>query len=143
MSKLPIPEVPIFLYKPCTDKQPRPADGILTSIEVSDIVLIPTILTDLEFKIPVKNKKIFILGTGGTAKTAYKVLKDLGALEIRFVSRNKKDNAITYEELISNYANDVEVILSITRCIKDSELQNSDLSMYDKIVLPFRYCRAI
>ena len=53
MSKLPIPEVPIFLYKPCTDKQPRPADGILTSIEVSDIVLIPTILTDLEFKIPV------------------------------------------------------------------------------------------
>ena len=68
----------------------------------------------LEFKIPVKNKKIFILGTGGTAKTAYKVVKDLGALEIHFVSRNKKDNAITYEELSSNYANDVEVILSTT-----------------------------
>ena len=46
------------------------------------------------------------------------------------------------KEIKSNYA-DVEVILSITRCIKDSELQNSDLSMYDKIVLPFRYCRAI
>ena len=53
ISKLPIPEVPIFLYKPCTDKQPRPADGILTSIEVSDIVLIPIILTDFEFKTPV------------------------------------------------------------------------------------------
>ena len=68
----------------------------------------------LEFKIPVKNKKIFILGTGGTAKTAYKVVKDLGALEIHFVSRNKKDNAITYEELSSNYAHDVEVLVSTT-----------------------------
>ena len=62
----------------------------------------------------IKNKKIFILGTGGTAKTAYKVVKDLGALEIHFVSRNKKDNAITYEELISNYAHEVEVIVSTT-----------------------------
>ena len=53
MSKLPIPGVPIFLYKPCTDKQPLPALGIFTSIDVLEIVLIPTILTDLEFKIPV------------------------------------------------------------------------------------------
>lgn len=46
------------------------------------------------------------------------------------------------KKIKSNYK-DVEIILSITRCIKDGELQNSDLSMYDKIVLPFRYCRAI
>lgn len=46
------------------------------------------------------------------------------------------------KEIKNNYK-DVETILSITRCIKDDELQNSDLSMYDKIVLPFRYCRAI
>lgn len=46
------------------------------------------------------------------------------------------------KEIKSNYK-DVELILSITRCIKDDELQNGDLSMYDKIVLPFRYCRAI
>ena len=46
------------------------------------------------------------------------------------------------KEIKSNYK-DVETVLSITRCIKDDELQNSDLSMYDNIVLPFRYCRAI
>ena len=44
---------------------------------------------------------------------------------------------------IKNQYEDVKLVLSITRCITDDELQNSDLSMYDKIVLPFRYCRSI
>lgn len=47
--------------------------------------------------------------------------------------------------------NDVELILSITKCATDEELINaqkstnnlSEYSIYDKIVLPFRYCRQI
>ena len=53
---------------------------------------------------------------------------------------------LTNDELakkIKNKYKDVKLILSITRCITDDDLQNSDLSMYDKIVLPFRYCRSI
>lgn len=46
------------------------------------------------------------------------------------------------KEMKASYK-DVVTILSITRCLTDNELQNNDLSMYDKIVLPFRYCRAI
>ncbi|MGM9858305.1 MAG: shikimate kinase [Bacilli bacterium] len=68
----------------------------------------------LHFNIPICGKKVFILGTGGTAKTASKVVKDLGALKIYLVSRNKKDNVITYEEMINDFNNDVEVIISTT-----------------------------
>lgn len=37
------------------------------------------------FKIEVKNKKILILGTGGTSKTITQVVKDLGAKEIIYL----------------------------------------------------------
>lgn len=38
---------------------------------------------------------------------------------------------------------DTKTILSITRCLTDTELKENDFSMYNKIVLPFRYCRSI
>lgn len=50
-------------------------------------------------KIEIENKKVLVLGTGGTAKTASIVLKDLNAKEIIFVSRSKKENTITYGEV--------------------------------------------
>ena len=43
-------------------------------------------------------KKVLILGTGGTSKTAYAVVSDLGAAEIHKVSRTGKEGALTYEE---------------------------------------------
>ena len=56
------------------------------------------------------------------------------------------DNQLA-EEMKLKYS-DIELILSITKCVIDEELidaQNGSniLSVYDKIVLPFRYCRQI
>ncbi len=68
-------------------------------------------------KIDVKGKKVLILGTGGTSKTASIVLKDLGAKEILFASKSKKkyNNVITYEEAITIH-NDANIILNATPC---------------------------
>ena len=43
-------------------------------------------------------KTVLILGTGGTSKTAVAVAKDLGAADVRRVSRTAKEDAISYEE---------------------------------------------
>ena len=64
-------------------------------------------------KIDISNKKILILGTGGTARTSALVCKDLGAKNITFVSREKKTNAITYDEAYELY-NDAEIIINTT-----------------------------
>lgn len=45
-----------------------------------------------------QNKKVLILGSGGTSKTAKVVAEDLGAKTVLRVSRNALDGAITYEE---------------------------------------------
>lgn len=63
-------------------------------------------------EIDVCNKRVLIFGTGGTSKTAYVVLKDLGAKEIIKVSRRKQDGFITYDELV-NYK-DVDVLVNTT-----------------------------
>lgn len=63
--------------------------------------------------ISIKNKKVLILGSGGTSKTAYAVAEDLGAKEILRVSRTGTDGAITYEEAYQSH-NDAEVIINTT-----------------------------
>ncbi len=65
--------------------------------------------TDIELN----SKKVLILGTGGTSKTAQVVAKDLGASDILVVSRSKKENCITYEEATSKHS-DAEVIINTT-----------------------------
>ena len=65
------------------------------------------------FNIDVKDKKVMILGTGGTSKTSYNVLKDLNAKEIIFVSRNKSNSCVTYDE-IRKYASECEVLVNTT-----------------------------
>lgn len=45
-----------------------------------------------------EGKTVVILGTGGTSKTALAVAKDLGAADVRRVSRTAKEGAISYEE---------------------------------------------
>lgn len=66
------------------------------------------------FNIDVSNNDCLILGTGATSKTVYHVLNDLNAKSITFVSRNKSDNCITYDEL-DNYKN-VDIIVNTTPC---------------------------
>jgi len=66
-------------------------------------------------QVEVKGKKVLILGTGGTSKTAYAVCSSLGAKEIVRASRSGKDSALTYEE-IYRYHTDSEVIINTTPC---------------------------
>jgi len=58
-------------------------------------------------------KKVLILGTGGTAKTAAAVAEDLGASLILMVSRSKKPGALTYAEAESLHS-DAEIIINTT-----------------------------
>ncbi len=46
-----------------------------------------------------EGKKVLVLGTGGTSRTASAVAKHLGAREILRVSRTVRDGAVTYEDL--------------------------------------------
>ena len=63
--------------------------------------------------IGIKGKKVAILGTGGTAKTAFAVVSALGAIEIIKVSRTARDGVCDYEALYAEHR-DVEVIINTT-----------------------------
>ncbi len=63
--------------------------------------------------IELDNKKVLILGTGGTSKTARAVAADLGAKEIIVVSRNKSETTVTYEEAVTLHT-DAGVIINTT-----------------------------
>ncbi len=60
-------------------------------------------------------KKVVILGTGGTSKTAYAVAKSLGAREIYKASRTAKGEALSYED-IYRYHSDADFIINTTPC---------------------------
>lgn len=63
--------------------------------------------------IEVRGKKAAILGTGGTSKTAFAVLRALGAGEILKVSREASCDAVNYAELYEKHS-DVEIIVNTT-----------------------------
>ena len=67
----------------------------------------------LKSKIDISNKKILILGTGGTARTSTLVCKDLGATDIILVSRDEKAGAITYSEAYLLH-NDAQIVINAT-----------------------------
>lgn len=58
-------------------------------------------------------KKVAVLGTGGTSKTANAVAKKLGAKTVIKVSRNKTDSTVTYDELYSEHT-DIDIIINTT-----------------------------
>ena len=59
----------------------------------------------------IQGKKVLIIGTGGTSKTAGCVLGDMGAREIIYVSHKQQKGAFTYEEVYS-YHTDCEIIFN-------------------------------
>ncbi|MBR3444402.1 MAG: shikimate dehydrogenase [Prevotella sp.] len=59
------------------------------------------------------HKKALILGTGGAAKAVQYGLQSLG-IETLFVSRTKKKNAITYEEVTADIVREYNVIVNCT-----------------------------
>ena len=81
-----------------------------------------------------RGRKVLILGTGGTAKTARVVATDLGASEILTVSRQKKDGCITYEEAVTLHG-DAEVIINTTPSgmYPDCDAKPTDVSAFAKL----------
>lgn len=65
--------------------------------------------------VSLKGKKVLILGSGGTSKTAYAVAENLGAAEVYRVSRNGNAGAITYEEAYKRHS-DAQAIINTTPC---------------------------
>ena len=61
----------------------------------------------------VSGKKVVILGTGGTSKTAYAVLKAEGAREVVRVSRTGREDAVTYEEMYERHT-DAQIVINTT-----------------------------
>lgn len=61
----------------------------------------------------VSKKKVVILGTGGTSKTAAAVAKHLGAREVIRVSRSSREDAVDYDALYSLHT-DAELIINTT-----------------------------
>lgn len=65
--------------------------------------------------IELQNKKVLILGSGGTSKTAFAVANSLGAREVYRVSRTKREDCITYEQAYASHT-DADVLINTTPC---------------------------
>jgi len=61
----------------------------------------------------VSGKKVLILGTGGTSRTAAAVAVSLGARAVFRVSRTAKEGAISYAQAVQNHA-DTEILINTT-----------------------------
>ena len=73
----------------------------------------------------IKNKKVAILGPGGAYKAVFEVISEMEPLNIYSVSRNKKDNCITYDDL--EYI-DPEILINTTPV---GMYPNNDDMIYD------------
>ncbi len=78
-----------------------------------------------------KNKKVLILGTGGTSKTAQVVAADMGADKILTVSRKNQEGSITYEDAVSTHS-DAHIIINTTPAgmYPDCESKPIDISPF-------------
>ena len=65
--------------------------------------------------IEISSKKVLVLGSGGTSKTAVAVAKSLGALSVYRVSRSGNDGALTYEQAYDLHR-DAQIIINTTPC---------------------------
>lgn len=65
--------------------------------------------------ISVADKKVLILGSGGTSKTARTVAQKLGCQFAERVSRTGRDGCITYEQAVALHS-DAQVIINTTPC---------------------------
>ena len=85
-------------------------------------------------KIRITGKKVAILGTGGTSKTARAVVRHLGAAEILTVSRRRENGAVLYDDLYQKHK-DVEVIINTTPVgmFPNADLSPLDLSFFKKL----------
>ncbi len=81
-----------------------------------------------------EGKKVLVLGTGGTSKTARVVAADMGADRVLTVSRRKSGEYITYEEAAKLHSN-AEIIINTTPSgmYPDCESKPIDISAFDRL----------
>ena len=60
-------------------------------------------------------KKVLVLGTGGTSKTACVLAADLGTAEVLTVSRRESAEHVTYEQAATDHT-DAQIIINTTPC---------------------------
>lgn len=84
--------------------------------------------------ISLKDKKVLILGSGGTSKTAFAVTNSLGAKEVLQISRNKKDGFITYEDIYINHT-DAQILINTTPCgmYPNIDVSPLDISAFERL----------
>lgn len=82
----------------------------------------------LSKKIDIEGKKVLILGTGGTSKTATAVAKSLKAGEIFIVSRKESPKTITYEQAVSIHK-DANIIINTTPCGMFPKIDETPISL--------------
>jgi len=75
-----------------------------------------------------ENKKVLILGTGGTSKTAFEVAKTLNAKEIVKVSRKASSDAVSYDEAYERFS-DADVIINTTPVGMFPNVQNTPVDI--------------
>ena len=63
--------------------------------------------------IDLQGKKVLILGTGGTSKTAMAVAQHMGAASVCKVSRTEKPDVFTYDQVKENHL-DAEILINTT-----------------------------
>lgn len=83
--------------------------------------------------IQIENKNVYILGTGGTSKTAHAVCEALKAKKIVHVSSKLNSQYISYDELYRQ--NDVDIIINTTfiGMYPNNDDQIIDLDKFDHI----------
>ncbi len=62
-----------------------------------------------------EGKKVLVLGTGGTSKTAVAVAKSKGAKEVVKVGRSGGDNCVTYDQAKKMHS-DSQIVINTTPC---------------------------
>ena len=83
-------------------------------------------------------KKVLILGTGGTSKTARAVAQKLGAAEVCRLSRSGREGAVTYEQA-KRLHQDAAVLINTTPCgmypaVDDCPLELADFPRLEGVV---------
>ncbi len=78
--------------------------------------------------VTLKDKRVLILGTGGTSKTAFFVAKKMGAREIAKVSRTPKEKEISYKEAEKN-GDKWDIIINTTPCGMYPEANNTPVNI--------------
>ena len=83
-------------------------------------------------------KKVLILGTGGTSKTARAAAQQLGAAEVYRLSRSGREDAVTYEEARCLHG-DAAVLINTTPCgmypaVEDCPLDPVDFPRLEGVV---------